>query len=145
LVLRLQPEVISQNWDIIKFAVHKSLPLLSSEAGEAEMTSILSRLISGVMQAWLIQDNPGQPVGICVTIIVEDYATRSKSLTIYAIFGGKPFSIANINELIKVLEEFAVASSCKRLIFYSDRDNVVKLGERFGFDTSTTLAVKEIQ
>jgi len=145
LVIRLQPEIVSQYWDVVKIALNKSMPPLANGAEESEMTAVLSKLLSGGMQAWLVQDDSREPVGMCVTKVVEDQGTEMRGLLIYAIYGVKPFSIAIMKELINVLEEFGKVNLCERLVFYSNRENVIKLAQVMGFDISTVLGIKEIQ
>ena len=133
LMLRLQPNVIGQFWDIISYAlVQTTLP--DQVVDENYLVDAAEKCISGLVQVWACYEDDGYPnkLGAFIfTSIVKGALSGQKNLLLYGlyIFGLKGLTVWR--EGYERLMKFGKGSGCKNIIFYTDNLDLMKIAKRF--------------
>lgn len=143
MLIQLMPKQISEHWEPLEFAINESLPPLVGEVQD-KMSNILMALLDGRMQAWVscvAGDNGVVISGFVFTQVLEDPASRIKSLLIYCLYGYE-----NVNEKewidgLRTLKKFSAAVGCRRVIAYTDIPYVMELAKRLGGEAKYTFIV----
>jgi len=136
MLVRLLPEQISVQWDMIKPAILESL---HSAHEEINTNETLTSLLNSSSQCWVsIRRNDGRDVieGLVITMVTKDLFGEGKNLLIYSIYG---YDLSNREAWeggFKTIAIFAKSEGCSRVIGYTSVSSIIKLVESLGGDTS---------
>jgi len=148
MLIRLLPEQISAYWDVISKTIERSLPPTVTYSPNV-LNKILKALLVEDMICWAASENAGEKmkvVGFIVTTFVADAITGDESLLIYSMSGlGEPvIDNAIWIDGLKTLHKFAKASSCSKIVGYTDVRGVINFVKRMGGDTSRTFVSLDV-
>ena len=133
MLLRLLPEQISEQWDIIKPTIEDSL---RSACEDADMNEMLTSLLNASSQCWVSSrkaTNGGNVIeGIIITIITKNMFGEGKNLLIYSLFGYSMDTREAWRGGAKALALFAKSNQCSRIVAYTDVPSLIKLVENLG-------------
>lgn len=133
MLIRLMPEQISEQWDIIKPTIEESL---RSACEDADMNEILTSLLNASSQCWVSSrkgTNGGNIIeGIIITMITKDLFGEGRNLLIYSLFGYSMDTKEAWRGGAKALATFAKATQCSRITAYTDVPSLIKLVEDLG-------------
>jgi len=133
MILRLLPEQISVQWDMIKPAIEKSL---ESACEDPDMNDILTGLIEGSSQCWVSSrkaTNGGNIIeGIIITMITGDLFGEGRNLLIYSLFGYDMSTREAWRGGARALATFAKSKGCSRIVAYTSVSSLIKLAEGLG-------------
>jgi len=144
MLLKLLPTQISRYWDLVKIAVHGSLPP-GTITPEREHF-LLQSLMEGKGQVWVV---PGDSTGsrVRAMLITTDYTddiTQTKDFLVYATYSFIPVPDEIWKRVEEDLQKIAKAAGCDRIVAFTDEPRVIELMELFGYDSSYRFMVKEI-
>lgn len=136
-LLRLQPNQISEHWEVIKEALLASAPPIMDGADDFVLY-VLKQLISSKMQVWVMLNDNRTLIGIVITTVTRDDCSGTKSLLIYCVYGFRPVSSKAWEFGLNKLILFAKSNNCQKLSFYTQSDEILAVINRLGkFDTFT--------
>ncbi len=145
MLLQLLPDQAAKYWEQVKFAIESAAPPTVDVSGK--MNRILESLLGGDMLAWVsVDDETKGIVAIITTTFVTDIASDETNLLLYSVYGTADM-IGRKNWLggFKTLVKFARDKGCKKIIAYTKDDNIKRLAEYFGGDTSWSLISIEVK
>lgn len=136
MLIHLQPEQVSGNWEVLAPLFAMSLP--QNMTGKDGMASILRAALLERLQVWVYQDDEG--VGFVVsTTMVGDPVTGMKSLLIYSLSAVNEIKKAMWSDAFDTLSRFAKSRGASSIRAYSDDKRIVKYAASQGANTSSTL------
>lgn len=138
MLLRMLPEQVSEQWTIIKEAIQASAGVYTIP--EAKMTNILSMLLSGNMQCWVLVDgNNRADVYAVITTFTYDDPLGEKTLFVFSLYAYKNIPIRLWKSLFGTLKRWAKSLGCSSVSAYVRNEAEKKLLERMGGDIKTVL------
>lgn len=140
MLVKLLPEQIASHWDEIGTSVERSMP----NGLNGKTQKVLSRLLSGDMQCWILFDSGGGVKAQVITCIVEDVSGRGRELLIYSIWGYEKVPRELWEKGLETIRKFAGSRGCERITAYTNVPQVIQLANSFGADTSWRLIVLEV-
>jgi hypothetical protein len=144
MIIKLLPEQIAENWDVIRFGFMSTHPAYM-KVTPVQIRNILSNLLGGMVQCWFILEEGAKEIsGFVLTAVVEDYISGTKSLNIYDLYSYKQFSPDVWSSGMVALKEFATANNCINLTAQTDIPQVVEIAKKLGFNVNTTFMVLEV-
>ena len=133
MILRLLPEQISEQWDIIKPTIEESL---HSACEDVDTNEVLTSLLNASSQCWVSSrkaDNGGNIIeGIIITVITRNLFGEGRSLLIYSLFGYSMDTKEAWRGGAEALALFARSNGCSRITAYTDVPSLIKLAENLG-------------
>lgn len=131
MLLKLLPENITNNWNVIKYVIEESLPPVAGE-GPDKMNRILEALLVGMAECWVYYKYSENSTGVeikamAITYVNEDFASRTKNLLLYVLFAFKPMSNEEWLEGLRGLQKYAKSKNCNRIIAYTEDARVLQL------------------
>ena len=141
---QLTPKQISDYWEQLEFAITESLPPIVGEDIREKMSNVLLALLDGRMQAWAsctVRDGSLTISGFMFTQVLEDPASRIKSLLIYCLYGYENVEEIEWIDGLRTLKKFSVATGCRRVIAYTDIPYMIELAKRLGGEAKYTFIV----
>lgn len=145
-LLKILPEQVNENWDLIKQSLGLAWPTpLSNEA----LAGILQSLLLGKLQAWGLVDIKSQDEmvwkALGTTAIVEDEITGVSKLHIYHICVLEGALELDVWKFIWVkFTEYAKALGCSKVSAITRHQRVVDIVESLGGDATTRLIELEV-
>lgn len=136
---------ISTYWPLLKACVEGGLPSRRYEDSEETQNRILSGLLVGALQAWVVHDNEKILV-LLITGIVEDPWGQNRMLSVYGADRPhvKDIPDETLMEAFQALQVYARKNGCQAIIGVTSHPLVIKLFQAAGGDTSQTFVVKEV-
>ena len=141
MLVRLLPDQVANNWDLIKYAINESM--MPTVIGSPEkMNNMFGSLLIGKMVCWasVRTDEEGMASnieGIIITTVQTDGISGMRSLFIFCIYSFANESIdLTWREGLRKLTNFAISQRCDQIIGYTKNDNICKFVDRVGGDTS---------
>lgn len=139
MLVRLLPEQISVQWDMIKPAILESL---HSAHESADTNETLTSLLNSSSQCWAsIRRDNGRDIieGLVITMVTKNLFDKEKNLLIYSLYG---YDMSNRDAWeggFRTLAIFAKSEGCSRIIGYTNVPSLIKLVESLGGDTKQRL------
>jgi len=136
MLVRLLPEQISVQWDMIKPAILESL---HSAHESIDTNETLTSLLNSSSQCWVsIRRNDGRDIieGLAITMVTKNLFDKGKNLLIYGVYGYGLDNREAWESGFKTLAIFAKSEGCSRITGYSSVSSIIKLAERLGGDVS---------
>lgn len=137
MLLRVLPEQVSREWDVIWPGIQASLPYDIPPAGQ---TKALESFMSGAMQCWfLVKEKDVCALGV-TTIFIDPCGRRS--LFIYTLLGYKPLQAEDWGDALTSLKKWAKSKGCVEILTHTPMNNspALRLVQSMGGDTSTIIA-----
>jgi len=141
MLIKLLPENVTRNWDIIKPAIERGLVPIAEE-GLDKMNKILESLLAGVIECWVQtkETEEGTKIhSIATTQVLHDYVSDTKSLLIYSIYNFRPMQDDDWVENYYTLKKYAVGRGCRKIIAYSKEPAIIQLIQRLGGESELTF------
>ena len=144
-LVRLLDQQIADAWPVIKYAVEQSVPPIAGESPE-KMNNVLESLLLGKLQCWVTADSPEikQFRTVLTTRINTDDTTGTKTLLIFSMFSFVPQSSEDIDQVHKTLVAFAKGNGCNRMLAYTQDENVLSIGRKYGMTTEWTMLTLDV-
>ena len=146
MIIQLLPEQITKVWDMLRYAIAETFIPRNTCTNE-HMRSILSSLLSGQSQAWMVFDKDGAQerrfIGFMVTRLGIDSVVGEKTLFIDCIYAYETVPESIMFQAHGVLEKFAIKNNCKSMATITESDRIVTLAERNGY-TKRYMLFKEV-
>lgn len=127
MLVKLTGDQVSRNWiETIKPAIANSLPDYVT-VDEDTMNNILTQIISDIVHCWVVM-NGGEVVGICVTMVTEDPASKSKAYLIYSLnnITSEEFPEHLWDTCMKQIAGVAKSYGCNKVYCYTDNDQIAQ-------------------
>ena len=139
MLIRLLPKQVSDHWDEISGYIKESL-VPTVDVTPDLMNNILAALLDGGMLCWVsVFDDSGSRINsVCVTQILYDRASDTKSLLFYSIYGINDMSEEEWKAGFETLRNYGKKLGCKKLIAYTDVDYIVEMAKTFGGEAKYT-------
>ena len=141
MLIRMTPEQISEYWEQLEFAIAESLPPTVGESHD-KMNNILMALLESRMQAWAsysLKESSAKVSGFVITQVMDDTASKTRSLLIYCLYGYEEVDKKEWMEGLQALRKYKDSVGCRRIIAYSNIDNIISLVKRLGGNTDYTF------
>ena len=142
-LLRLDPEQISNNWELINSSIKEHVK------DQRLLARTLTALSNGTMQAWVgVQDTadttPTSWIGVVITCVVFDPVACANTLLVAWIKAFKPTTDQDWLDGLSTLNNYARENNCITVSGYVDRDSFVNKLSRYGVRGGKTLVYKEV-
>lgn len=140
------PDQIANFWNIIKYAVEKSLPPITGDHPD-KMNRILSSLLCGKTECWASYDKDHNNVefeGIVLTKIIYDDASDTRNLLIYCLYGYEEVNKDSWFEGIKALTKYANSKKCTQIIAYSEIPYMIEMTKTLGGEAKYVLCTFDV-
>lgn len=144
MLIRLYPEQVSEQWDVIKPAIEASLPVNAIRTEEG-MNNILDHILANRMQCWLIAEKQRDEdvYALLLTYTLLDPIGAS-SVFIYALYGYRPVPMEMWISSFKQLQGWARKNNCVNIIAFTDNQKVVNLVRNLGGNANQVLVSLEV-
>ena len=141
MLTKLLPDQVSKFWPIIKYGVEESLPPLVTGENPDRANRILSAALSGKIEVWAsyVREKMVRLEGIILTQFIYDYASDTKNLLIYAIYGYSSTDSNTWIEGLTLLAKYAKETKCNGMIAYSANPSIVENAKKFGANVDYTF------
>lgn len=145
MLVRMSPDQVSNNWDLVKYTIQETVPPIHNESPE-KLNSIFESLLIGSMQCWAsIQKTSEEGTvieGLVITTVIEDRFSRTKNLLVYVIYSFANKSIiSSWTEGLKTLMKYAKSRGCEAIVGYTKNKDLVKYVERIGANVQTFISI----
>lgn len=139
MLVKLLKTDIDRLWNIIAPMIEKSLPDWV-DLSENVMTNILESLMVGNLTGWFIYTDSKKPeiVGFGTTRIAIDEMSGERTLIIYSLYSLNKITKGIWMNATEKITRYAITQKCTSIAAFSNLENVVKLSEMLGADTSVT-------
>lgn len=142
MLIKLLPDQIIKEWKVVRYAIEQSNPEQLFSTNEA-IRDYLRNIIIGEMQVWaIVQDD--EFVGLGVTAFSRDRMMGVKRLEIHSLYSFRAIATKTWVTCYVTLRRFAKANNCSHIMAITDQDNVIRLAQRMGGDTSQTMLVFKV-
>ena len=142
IVSKLLPEQISTFWDIIKFAVEKSLPPVAGEHPDT-INRVLASALRGTIDVWAEyvkeEEREIKFEGIALTQLLYDEPSNTKNLLIYCLYGYDPIDPGSWARTLSVISKYAQEKGCNQIMAYVTLPHIISLAKGLGADTKFTF------
>lgn len=131
MLLKMYPEQIVKHWDVIKFGIEESLPPVVGQADD-RMSNILFSILTNALQCWISYDSKGGKLNaLLLTSITNEPISKTKSLTIYCLYGFELINDFSWKEGFEALQKFARSNNCDRITAYTNIEKIKKMARSF--------------
>ena len=139
--VRLSPIEIGQCWTVIR---HSSVESSPGGVSEESLTNILKGLQDGRISAWVVT-SVKEIVAVGTSTVIEDNASKVKSLLVYSIFSYEFVDVELWKTLFIALKKYAKSCGCKTIVAFAENKRVLGLLKEFGakFDMRATISVED--
>ena len=147
MIIKLQPDQITLFWDMIKrcMIVSNDIP---KEFHQDYANSILVKLLSGKLQAWILykKNNEEKKLihAIFITSIIDEKFHGIRVLGVEGVYGFRVLDDKLIQECYTKTEEFAKANGCNVLMADYTLERVKDILLSTGFKIHRTICKKFI-
>ena len=138
LLYQMRQDEIGKHWEVIKMAIEASHPHTHLSC-PAYVQRVQDRIMHGVMEVWVGHNEEGRPVMIAVTEEVKEAGTLEPTLLIYALYGIQNPDIGCWKEWFRRLMNRAGKKGIKRIIAYTEHENMANVAQRLGADATYRL------
>lgn len=144
MLVKLLPDQISDNWDLIKHAIKESVPPTHNESPE-KLNNIFESLLLGNMVCWasVKKHEKGTLVeGILITTILEDRYSKTRNLLVYLIysFANQSTDLSWEQGLCQLIK-YGRSLNCDSLVGYSKNENIIRYAQRVGANLETFISI----
>jgi len=144
MLVRLLPDQISSNWELIKHAIKESVPPIHGESPD-KINNIFESLLLETMACWAsIKQRPEGTIieGVLITTILEDKFSRTKNLLVYCIYSFTNQSTdMSWEQGLCQLIRYGRKMGCDSIVGYTRNDNLVRYAERIGANIDTFISI----
>ncbi len=138
MLIKLFPDQISEKWEVIKFAIANSLPPSITKNPDC-MNNVLFALMSEQLLCWISHTADNSVNFILTTQIIEDLASREKSVLIYSAYGVNKVDKIYWIECLQTLRKYAEGNGCGSMVAYTNVPRFINIAKSIGVDTSFTF------
>jgi len=146
MLVRLLPDQISDNWEIIKYAIKGSVPPTHNESPE-KLNKIFESLLLGSMVCWAsvkhnYDENTTLLEGILITTVLEDKFSSTRNLLVYCIysFTNQSTDLSWEQGLCKLIQ-YGRSIRCDSIVGFTQNDNIIRYVERLGGSLHTYVSI----
>jgi hypothetical protein len=146
MIIQLDPRNFSVFWPMIRQGVLKT-SVLPPELYEEYAKNVLSNLLSGMFQTWLVFEWEGdeKKIHAClVTSLQVDDLTSMKYLYIESIYGYRPMTPELNLETSDELVKFAESQGCKTVRCHSGNPRIFQILKEANFKEVTRIFEREV-
>lgn len=148
MLVRLFGEQIPPYWEAIQYGWLQTNPLPLGADAATYLNNLLTELLSGQAQAWLIADvlDTGQKNvhAVAVTRIVEESLTGMCTVVIQALYGFRHISDDLVREAYSDFLKYAKNVGARRVKFYTTNPRVKQLASLIGATLQSELYSMEV-
>lgn len=148
MLVKLLPDQISDNWDLIKHAIKESVPPIHEESPE-KINTIFESLLVGSMVCWgSVKKHNGQVFleGILITTVLEDKFSNTKNLLVYCVYSfANESTEMSWDQGVCQLIKYARSLNCSSVVGYTDNLGIIKYIERLGGDIKTFVSLPVVK
>ena len=138
MLIRLLPKQVSDHWDEISDHIKESL-VPTVDVTPDLMNNILAALLSGKMVCWVsVFDESSRINSICVTQVLYDDASDTKSLLFYSIYSINNMSEEEWKSGFETLRVYGKKLGCKKVIAYTNLDYIIDIAKMLGGEAKYT-------
>lgn len=142
MLVKLLPDQVSRQWEVISYAIKNSLPPNIIEDEEI-MNNILMSVMCGTVVCWASFEKVDDNVvlnGIVTTVMIKDFASGVKSLLVYTIYSIDDFSRKVWKDGLETLIKYGRFNNCKSIVGYTKVPSLVEFIKRVGGEAEYTFA-----
>lgn len=136
MILQLQPEEISVYWDQIRYAAIAAMELEPPANEYAQ--ALLTALLSGTHQCWLIMDAAKEPCAMGITCILDESLTGVRRLHLDAFYSYQTLSEYLAKEATNYVVKYARDVGCTQIRALTSNPRAMRLLAIAGFYTGKT-------
>lgn len=136
-MLRTNSNLVAQGWDHLYDIVKRGLPADYTDH-EFLKGNLLEQIMSEKMHLWsiLVDD---KLVAVVLTSVGADKSTMCKNLIIYSFVSVATLQRGVFEQGLNVLQRFAKAQNCMKIVAYTQSRGVSKLASGLGATVSAML------
>lgn len=139
MLVKLLPENVTDNWDVVKESIRKSLPSFAIDTPD-KITRILESIILGHLEVWVyyeFEDDKLHIKNITTTSIVTDPESQTKNLLIYTSYSFHHTELDDWSQGLTDLKEYAKSNDCAAITAFTRDAHILKFLASIGAETET--------
>jgi hypothetical protein len=139
MLVKLLPENVTDNWEVVKEAIRKSLPPFAIDTPD-KMTRILESIVLGQLEVWVyyeFEDEKLSIKNITTTSIITDAESQTKNLLIYSTYSFGHTQIEDWQAGLTDLAQYAKSNDCAAITAFTRDAHVLKFLESVGAEIET--------
>ena len=122
-IRKVQPLQISKIWRFVSHGLCKTIPSLGEN--QAKLREILTRLVAGSLQCWVIRDE-ARVYGFALTGVTIDYS-GTPNLHVYALYSVEEIPVDLWQELFQQLRLYGRSRACESVYAYSRSEHLLSI------------------
>ena len=138
-LIKILPDQVTANWDVISFAIEKSLPPFV-QITATRMSNILTALLTSNLECWISVDKEKTIEAVATTQMLEDFASGTKTILIYSTYGFNPISEVSWSEAFNTLCQYARNAGCQKISCYTTSEAIIHQANKFGGEIETFIS-----
>lgn len=128
MLIRIEPEQVNENWDVIGGGIRESIPSWVTMKFE-RMTKILTAIMLEKAICWAYYKDASMetPDLVMVTTVMEDPLTGTRALLIYSIYAFVQLQQGHWVEILDTLKKYCPVIDCESVVGFTDVPEIIKL------------------
>ena len=136
MLVRLLPDQVAENWEMLKHGIEEAMPPIIIGTPD-KMNNLFESLLIGKMVCWASMVSDEEMEGFLITTIQEDGISGTRSFLVFCIYSfSNSSSDLTWQEGLRKLADVARTQRCDQIIGYTTDDGIAKFVERIGGDAS---------
>lgn len=141
-MIRLYPEQVARQWEIIEPAIEAALPPITTNSLD-RMNRVFESILSGRLNTYMFV-NETKVKGVVTVSVLDSVDSVEKQLLIYSLFGYKGVTIDELNQGFDLIADLARGLGCASIVAYTSLDPLREYVKRIGGDASLTFLRLEV-
>jgi len=139
MLIEMLPKDVTEHWEEVKMAIDATLPINTPHRIEA-MSNILTALLSKKMVCWAFSEpGSGRISALVLTMIRNDSFSGMSELVISSVYTFKLASEESWMKGFSVLQTYARAGKCWRIVAYTNVPKIMEVSKRLGGSSEYTF------
>lgn len=135
MLIHFLPNQVAEHWDLLEFAIEQALPPMADDSPD-KMNNILESMLIGKLQCWISVNEDKLPEAVITTMILNDYASKTKTLLIYSAYAFDKTAALSWMEGFDTLFKYGKSKGCSAVTAFSNENKIINIAQKFGADIS---------
>lgn len=126
----LLPEQVLKHWDELRLYIEAALPVHMQKG--YDMNKVLEFVVVGQLMVALLVNKEGTIIGVFSFRVQTDRMLGVKTLVLVTGFSDRILTPDDMDKVFETLKPLAREQGCSNILFYTDKEDAVKLMKASG-------------